>query len=196
MNRTKLIIFLFSFIVIIPLIADGQGIEVTWSEPEIISEFARANCWCVKIIGWGDAVYVAWMREQSHNRTFFCSSFDRGTTWELPLQITPWEHSNIASDSHPDIAVWEGNLYCAEGLEDGNIPIGYHGTAFTASSDSGYTWWEEMAYIMDEGHRPAVSVWEDTVVVVMHGEGNTYSMRSTDGGLNFSPPQIISQLIP
>jgi hypothetical protein len=150
----------------------------------------------VKIIGWGDAVYVAWMREQSYSRTFFRASFDRGTTWEPIVQVSPWEHNYNAVDTHPDIAVWEDKIYCVEGLQDPNIPTGYYGTTFTASSDSGYTWWEEMAYIMDEGHRPAVSVWEDTVVVVMHGEGNTYSMRSTDGGLNFSPPQIISQLIP
>ncbi len=191
MKRTilsALLIFLFSFLAV------SQELTVTWEDEVQLTDLDR-HCWVPKAALWDDAVHVVWMSESEDwfDRVLIRSSYDRGETWNNQNRISPWLSAIPIFDETPYIAVWEEDLHVVFREHD-TVPPSFYGIAYSASTDSGYIWYDPPLQLSDGGLHPLITVWEDWVNVVSFHAGYTVHSISSDGGQTFAPPDTIADI--
>lgn len=190
----KITYFILAFFLPLAL-TFAQGLDVEWEEEYPLTYIHRQNR-VPKVCVWDDAVYVGWMRNGSvheFDRIFLRSSFDRGSTWSEDVMVSPWEPTEPIFNTTAYFDVWCGSVYAVFKEHQTSYPH-FSGASFTASVDSGQTWFDTTMTLIDDSHHPGISVWRDTINIVCFGEGMEKHTISYDGGQTFQPQDTLANL--
>jgi len=131
----------------------------------------------------GSDVFVVFTDDRSGMREiYFMNSSNNGVTWSQERNLS---NLDLMYSAHPDIAVWNDNIYVVWEDDRGQRAEVW----FRNSSDGGATWGQEMNLTADDDRSstsPSIDIWEDNVHVAFNDYRNlrweVYYKKSLDGG--------------
>ena len=181
---------IFLFIVIIGFVSFISA--QTWQTPQRLTWDSEYSYVPVIAVGTGNDLHITWTSKFSANDIYYKKSTDSGSTWMGPKRLT-WSSRSFSGQ---DITV--------DGLNRvhivfTDISVSNSDLFYKRSIDGGTTWeplkrmtwtsgFKMISCVAFDSFNNIYIIWSDSTP----GNSELFLKKSTDGGINWSPPQRLT----